>query len=264
MKNQKTQENKKFYAIQQYGKTADVYIFDDISEYSWTGYDGQVHNVSPITFKSEIEALDVDVINVHINCYGGSVSAGWAIYSVLRNHKAQIKSFADGFVCSAALYPFLAGDQRIASSVSAFYLHEVSTGAWGYAKDLRAAAEEAEKLTEIGINAFVERAGMKRETVEELMENETWLSPEEALSYNIATEVVSSDNDSASQSALSDIMNKLFMKGKEPEEKLPEPIAVPEEKVPETIEQEQPEEKLPDEPQPENGLMKALAGIFNA
>ena len=262
MKQNTAENSKKFYAIQQYGKTADVYIFDDISEYSWTGYDGQVHNVSPITFKSEIEALDVDVINVHINCYGGSVSAGWAIYSVLRNHKAQIKTFADGFVCSAALYPFLAGDQRIASSVSAFYLHEVSTGAWGYAKDLRAAADEADKLTEIGINAFVERAGMKRETVEELMENETWLSPEEALSYNIATEVVSSENDSASQSALSDIMNKLFMKGKEPEEKAPAAPAVPEETEPDN--QKQPEEKLPDESEPENSLMQALAGIFNA
>lgn len=257
MKQNKEAENKKFYAIQQFGKTADVYIFGDISEYdSW--WDESDNTRTPSNFKAEIEALDADIINVHINCYGGSVSAGWAIYSTLLQHKAHINSYADGFVCSAALYPFLAGEQRIASSVSAFYLHQVSTGAWGYAKDLRAAAEEADKLTEIGINAFVERAGMERETVQNLMENETWLSPEEALSYNIATGIQKSNENGVSQSALGDIMRKLF--AKEPEEKLP----VPEEKVPETIEQEQPEEKIPDEPKPEKSLLESLAGIFNA
>ena len=222
----------KFYAIQKLENTAKIYIFGDITEYeSWWDEDGS--RVTPRGIKNEIEALDVEAIDVHINCYGGSVSAGWAIYSTLRQHKAKIRTYADGFVCSAALYPFLAGDERYAQSVSAFYLHEVSTGAWGYAKDLRAAAEEAEKLTEIGINAFVERTGMDRETVKTLMEKETWLSPEEAVSYGIATEIRAEEERNDSQSALRDIVGIVFGKPIEretitTEQKEPEPEQEPE------------------------------------
>lgn len=266
MSKEQKQENKKFYAIQQAEKTADITIFGDIAEYAWLDEDA-----TPIGIKQEIEGLDVDCINVHINCYGGSVSAGWAIYSTLRQHKAKIRTYADGFVCSAALYPFLAGDERFANSVSAFYLHEVSTGAWGYAKDLRAAADEADKLTEIGINAFVERAGMDRETVEKLMERETWLAPEEALSYGIATEVISGEDKNASQSALKDIIQTMLFRCKEP----PENIAVLNDFKPEQLEEnkeepepaeqnKEPAENAEENKQPEQTLMQRLAGIFNA
>lgn len=267
MSREQKRENKKFYAIQQYEKTADITIFGDITEWAWFDEDA-----TPTGIKQEIEGLDVDYINVHINCYGGSVSAGWAIYSTLRQHKAKIRTYADGFVCSAALYPFLAGDERFANSVSAFYLHEVSTGAWGYAKELRAAADEAEKLTEIGINAFVERAGMDRETVESLMERETWLSPEEALSYGIATEVISGEDKNASQSALKDIIQAILFRRTE----LPENFAVLNnirpEKPEETKEKTEPaeqntepaEQNAEKTEQPEQTLMQRLAGIFNA
>lgn len=246
------EKGKKFYAIQQFGNEADVYIFGDITEYAWGDED-----VTPVTFKEEINALDAETINIHINSYGGDVSAGWAIYSVLRQKNAKIKTYADGFVCSAALYPFLAGDERFANSVSTFYLHEVSTRAFGYAKDLRAAAEEAEKLTEIGINAFIERAGMQRETVEDLMQKETWLTPEEALNYGIATGIISSESENASQSALKEIIQKITQK-----EEHAEPVITEEpKKQQEKQKTEDVSEKGNEEP--ELTLMQKLAGIFN-
>lgn len=247
-------KKEKFYAIQQYGREADVYIFGDITDYAW--FDDET---SPQTFKNDVENLDADTIRLHINCYGGSVAAGWAIYSTLRQHKAKVQTYADGFVCSAALYPFLAGDERYAQSVSAFYLHEVSTGAWGYAKDLRAAADEAEKLTEIGINAFVERAGMARETVEQLMERETWLTPEEALSYGIVTEILKEDDGGASQSALKDIMQKLFVS----DDKKPAPIEEHNDEPPIEQKTEEPVQEEPVQEQPTKSLFQSFAGIFN-
>lgn len=250
-------ENKPFYALQKFENSADIYIFGDICEFSWWEED-----VTPTGIVKEIKDLDVSQINVHIDSYGGAVSGGWAIYNALKQHKAKITTYADGFVCSAALYPFLAGDERYASNVSGFYLHEVSTGAWGYAEDLRAAAEEAEKLTEIGINAFEEIAGMNRDTVKQLMEAETWLTPQEALSYNIATAVITKAESGEEQSALKAILQKIMTKTPESA-----PAAAEQEG------KEQPEQKttkenteLPEnkpETQPENSLMKAVAGIFN-
>ena len=235
---------KKFFTIEQEARTADVYIFGYIVSDKW--YDGEV---SAKSFLEEIAALDVDVIRVHIDSYGGEVSEGWAMYNALLEHPARIETYADGFVCSAALYPFLAGDSRHASILSAFYLHEVSSGAWGYAAELRAAAEEAEKLTDIGINAFVERAGLTREKVKELMEGETWLSPEEALELNIATAIIQDKSPGLQQSAKKAVMQKVFQRQEI------KPAAAP--KI-----EEQPNEG--NNPKSENSMFELFAGFFNA
>lgn len=224
----------KFYAIQQAGRTADIYIFGYIMEQAFWADETAAADII-----QEINALDAERINVHIDCYGGSVSAGWAIYNALREHPAQVVTYGDGFIASAALYPFLAGDERRASSLSAYFLHEVMTGADGYAKDLRAAADEAEKFTEIGMTAFIERAGMTAERVAELMEAETWLSPQEALDEGIATAVISDTLPRMAQSAKRDFIQRLI---KAPEQKTPP--------------------KVDPVPKKKPGLMQIMAGNF--
>lgn len=178
-------KNKQFFAIQQLDRGADIYIFGDIVSYPWT----ELGEASGMSIVNQIKNLDVDEIRVHIDSYGGSVSEGWAIYNALRQHPAKIVAYGDGFVASAALFPFLAGDERIASSLSAYYFHQVMVAASGYASDLRAAADEAEKMTEIGINAFVERTGMDADQVRQLMQAETWMTPAQALDCGLATSI---------------------------------------------------------------------------
>jgi len=177
-----------YFSITQQAREADIYIFGDITSYPYKDGD---HSAGSLV--RAIQELDADVINVHIDCYGGSVKEGWGIYNALKNCKAKVNTYADGFVASAALYPFLAGEQRIASSVSAFYLHEVSMSAYGYAADLREAADDAEKMTDIGIQAFVETTGASEEKIKDLMQKETWLDPKEALELHIATSIYGVD-----------------------------------------------------------------------
>lgn len=209
---------KKYYAIQQADRQADIYIFGDIVPFEF--FEG---DVSANGIKDQIEGLEVDEIRVHIDSYGGSVSEGWAIYNALREHPAKVKTYGDGFVASAALYPFLAGDERIASNLSAYYLHQVMVSAEGYASDLRSAADEAETMTEIGINAFVERAGMEADTVRELMQAETWLTPAQALEYGIATAIAADSAVPVAQAAKKGIMQKIFTKKEEPRAEPPVP-----------------------------------------
>lgn len=215
--------HKTYFAIQQAEREADIYIFGDITSYPWM--EGEA---SAATITNQIKNLDVDTINVHIDSYGGEVSEGWGIYNALREHTAKIRSYADGFVASAALYPFLAGDERIASNLSAFYLHEVMTGVSGYADDLRKAADEIDMMTDIGIKAFVEAAGMEAETVRELMESETWLSPEQALEYGIVTSITADRTVNRIQAAKRQIMQHFagakLTHTQATEQKKPEPV----------------------------------------
>lgn len=227
-------KNRKFYAIQQADRVADLYIFGDIVPFAL--FDG---DVSAHSLEQQIKDLDVDEIRVHIDSYGGSVSEGWAIYNALRQHPAKVVSYGDGFVASAALYPFLAGDERIASSLSAYYFHQVMVAASGYADDLRAAADEAEKMTEIGINAFVERTGMDADQVRQLMQAETWMTPTQALDCGLATSITQDAALPIAQDAKRAVMQRV--------------LNPPDETKPEEKPKEKPAEKT---------LMQALAEII--
>lgn len=203
-------KNKQFFAIQQLDRGADIYIFGDIVSYPCA----ELGEASGMSIVNQIKNLDVDEIRVHIDSYGGSVSEGWAIYNALRQHPAKIVAYGDGFVASAALFPFLAGDERIASSLSAYYFHQVMVAASGYASDLRAAADEAEKMTEIGINAFVERTGMNGDQVRQLMEAETWLTPAQALECGLATSITSDGALPIAQDAKRAVMQRVLQADK--------------------------------------------------
>lgn len=190
-------EEKRFYAIQQQGRTAELAIFGPIRSLQWEENDVTAWNIL-----QELRALDADEIHVHINCPGGSVGEAFAIYNVLREHPARVTTYADGYVASAAIYPFLAGERRVANPVSAFYFHPVQMEAYGSPEELRKAASQAELLTEQGIKAF-EAAGVSKEAARELVARDDFAAPEEMVELGVATELGQQDDaENASQSIL--------------------------------------------------------------
>ena len=84
----------------------------------------------------------------------------------------------------------------------------------GYADDLRAAADEAEKMTEIGINAFVERTGMDADQVRQLMQAETWMTPAQALDCGLATSITSDGALPIAQDAKRAVMQRVLQADK--------------------------------------------------
>ena len=208
---------KQYFAIQQAQREADLYIFGDIVPFEFFESDVSAHGIT-----QQIKDLDVDQINVHIDSYGGAVSEGWAIYNALKNHPAKVVTYGDGFVASAALYPFMAGDERFASNLSAFYFHQVWISASGYADELRAAANEAELMTEVGLNAFTDNTGMTADEVRELQKSETWLTPSEALERGIATAILADTAPKHAQDAKRQIFQRVLDRAPATE-RIPEP-----------------------------------------
>lgn len=187
----------KYYAIEQNGKTAKLLIYGYITAWRWMESD-----VSAWSIQKDLQQLDAEEIHVHINSGGGSVAEGFAIYNALRDHPAKIVTHADGFVASAGIFPFLAGDQRIANIVSAFYFHPVQMAASGGPKELRKAADQAELLSEQGLHAF-EAVGVSADAARELEERDDFATPQEMLQLGIATEIAGlPEREEAQQSVL--------------------------------------------------------------
>ena len=177
----------KYYALETSGKEADIYIFGDITSWEWFDSD-----VSSYTLSKEIQELgdDIETINVHINSYGGEVAEGLAIYNMLRNHKAKIRTYCDGFACSIASVIFMAGDERIMSNSSLLMVHNAWMYTAGNADQLRKDADDLDKINQASINAYMQHINITEDELKKLLDEETWILPSEALEMGFATAIV--------------------------------------------------------------------------
>lgn len=200
-KNQK----KKYFSLASAGRTADIFIFGDIVSWEWLESD-----VSSYTLARAIQDLDVDEISVHINSYGGEVAEGLAIHNSLKNHPAKVRTICDGFACSAASVVFMAGDERVMNPASLLMIHNAWTAASGNAKELRKAADDLETISSASAETYKARANIPEEQLKELLDNETWITPADAVAWGFATEVLGEEvAETASQSARAAVFRAL-------------------------------------------------------
>lgn len=190
-------KNKKFFSLVKEKLTATLNIYGDITSWPWRDTDVSAANLS-----KQLEALgDVEQIDVYINSYGGEVAEGLAIYNALRRHKAKVTTYCDGFACSIASVIFMAGDERIMNESSLLMIHNAWTYAKGNSAELRKQADDLEKITQASVEAYKAHSSLSEKEIKKLMDNESWILPEEALSYGFATTIDKMENENASQSA---------------------------------------------------------------
>lgn len=201
-KKERGEKLKKYYSLVTNGKEADIYIFGDIVDPLTKELWGLESDTSGLSLANDVKDLDVDVINVHINSYGGSVSEGLAIYNTLKNHKAKIRTYCDGFACSAASVVFMAGDERLMNDASLLMIHNAWMYTAGNAAQLRKDADDLEKITQGSIEAYTGRVSISEEEVKRLMDAETWILPGEAVEWGFATGIIkASESGKAAASA---------------------------------------------------------------
>ena len=126
-------------------------------------------------------------IDVRINSCGGDVFSGMAIYTALRNSKADITIYIDGVAASIAAVIALCGKPLYMSPYAKLMLHAVSGGAWGNASDLRDMATQMEVLQGDMAKMIADRCGITPEEVlaKYFDEKDHWLSAREALQMKL-------------------------------------------------------------------------------
>ena len=121
----------KWYNIQnKAGKTADVYIFDEIGTYGVTAQE----------FINDIKDLKDLPINLRINSLGGDVFDGMAMYNVIKRREAKTTVYIEGIAASIATIIALGADEVVMAENSLFMIHNAWGGTMGEAKDMRKTA----------------------------------------------------------------------------------------------------------------------------
>lgn len=171
-----------------------LYIYDDVSEYgtfNWQTWDFDESETSAGFFKKALaEIPDSATIELHINSYGGSVKEGVAIYNQLKQKKCkEIVAYVDGFAYSIASIIMQAADRRIMGIGTSLLIHNMWMMVEGNADELRKAADDLDVLMESNRQIYMERVNITEDELIEMLENETYLTPEQAVEMGFADEV---------------------------------------------------------------------------
>ena len=148
----------------------DVYIFDEIGNFG----------VSAQSFIEEIKSHKGSPMNIHVNCVGGDVFEGMAIYNVIKKRSAKTTVYIEGIAASMGSVIALAADRVIMAENSLFMIHNAWGGATGEARDMMKTAKLLEKISGEIADIYTKKTGMPYDKVKDMMDEETWLSAEEA------------------------------------------------------------------------------------
>jgi len=151
----------------------DVYLYDEVGSYG----------VSAKDFVNDIKLLKGKDIYLHINCVGGEVFDGMAIYNTLKKYKGRVIAYVEGIAASMGSIIPLAADEIIMSENSLYMIHNAWGGAMGEAKDMRKTATLLDKLSSEIANIYSKKTNLPLSQIEEMMDEETWFNSEEALQY---------------------------------------------------------------------------------
>lgn len=135
-------------------------------------------------------------IDLRLNCRGGSVSEGWAIYDKLRDSGKEIAVTVEGICASMATVLLLSAPKgkRTAMPNAELLIHDPYipeyTLADAYrAEDLRAIADSLEADTNKLLDLYVERTGADRAELQAIMDEDKRMSVSEAKRLGFIDEI---------------------------------------------------------------------------
>ena len=170
--------------------TCDLYFYGDIVD-SWNGAWDEEDKYPQLIKEFLDEAKDKN-INIYINSGGGSVFAGMAIYNMLKRHKGYKTVYVDGLAGSIASVIALAGDKIIIPKNAYFMIHKPWCACGGNANDFREMANTLDKVEQGILNVYKDNLAseMLYNEIIEMVNNETWLTGEEASKYFANVEII--------------------------------------------------------------------------
>ena len=131
-------------------------------------------------------------ISFYINSPGGIVTSGLAIYDTMQYIRPDVSTVCIGQAASMGALLLAAGapGKRYSLPNARVMVHQPSGGAQGQAADIEIQAKEILALRSRLNDIYAAHTGQKIDVIEESMERDRYMSPEEAKRFGIIDEVV--------------------------------------------------------------------------
>lgn len=171
-------------------ESGEMYIYGDIADEKW--YD---EDVTPKSIRDALSELGaVKNLDIHINSYGGSCVAGNAIINILDNYRKKngtsLNVYIEGIAASMGSGIASVGDKVYMASNSLFMVHKPLCMAYGNADDLEKTIQVLQKTEDGLIQNYMRRFKGTEDELRQMLQDETWLSADEAKEWGFVDEVI--------------------------------------------------------------------------
>lgn len=149
-------------------------------------------------------------ISMYINCPGGEIYPGLAIYDTMQLIRAPVSTIAVGWTASMGTVLLAAGrkGRRYALPHATIHMHPAGGGARGYAPDVEIQVRELLRMQELIKRLLAKHTGQPIERISKDFDRDYFMNALQAQEYGIIDEVLGDASDVPTTSAFFEAMEK--------------------------------------------------------
>lgn len=138
-----------------------------------------------------LDSTENSKIHLYINSPGGSVTAGYAIYDVMKSISSEVYTLCVGLSASMASVILSGGakGKRFAMPHSKIMIHQPLGGVSGQASDIEIVSREIIKVKESLYRTLAENTGKSFDEIKRDSDRDFWMTADEAVEYGIIDKV---------------------------------------------------------------------------
>lgn len=131
-------------------------------------------------------------IYLYINCPGGSVIAGLAIYDCMQHIQSEVITINLGLAASMASFLLAAGSKgkRLALPSSRIMIHQPMGGAQGQAEDIKVEAAQVMRVRDNLVQLYSRMTGQTQDQILKDLDRDNFMSAQEAMEYGLVDRVL--------------------------------------------------------------------------
>lgn len=140
-------------------------------------------------------------IYLYINCPGGSVISGLAIYDAMQHIRSEVITINLGLAASMASFILAAGSKgkRLALPSSRIMIHQPMGGAQGQAEDIKVEAAQIMRIRDNICKMYSMMTGQTTEQITKDLDRDNFLSAAEGVEYGLIDRVLEYNKDNDTQ-----------------------------------------------------------------
>ena len=161
-----------------------IWLYDQISDQSLYILKTSLGNINQLYDLMKIQYSGMltfePVIHLHIASNGGCCFSGLHMYDIIKNNKYPVYTYVDGFIASAATFPFLGGTKRFMSDNAFIMIHQLSAWFVGTFQNLKDQYQSSTKIMNKFKQIYIKELNITNEQLEQLLKRDLWLNKDQA------------------------------------------------------------------------------------
>lgn len=170
--------------------------------YDWIGWDAAY----PRQLEEALEEAAGDDVVIEINSPGGVCIYGYEMYTAIKNYEGKVTVHVISAMSAATLL-VCAADEALISDTGIFMIHNAQSSAQGDYRNMQMEADALKEFNAGIINAYVKKTGKTREEIQNLMDNDSYMSPQTAIEQGFIDGYMFGDPNSRDEQTKKDVIN---------------------------------------------------------